>query len=610
MVNYFRRFIPNFAEITIPLNGLRKKGVPFQWGYDQQYAFDTLKSAIIMPPVLAVPDFSRPFVLQTDASGAAVAAVLLQEYPEGRKAVAYASRGLSQTEKNYSVYELEALAVLFGLEKFRLYLEHREFTIETDNKALSWVLSRPRKTGRLARWAVRISSFKFVVKHIRGSDNCVADALSRMFYDDDTNSGPVQETPVVVANAILADCPLAFTNIRSAQDTDQKLAPIIQSLESGQLVKPYVMKGGVLCCKARCDNKLKVVIPDSLVPMIFHYFHVTPFGGHLGIFKTLAKIREQFIWLGMDQDVQARVKSCFQCNISKPSQAHRFGYLSSTIAEQPMDKLFIDYIGKLPRSSSGNTYLLVCVDAFTKFVWLFPVREATSQKTIQCLKSIISSFGVPRCIVSDNASQFVSRQFTQFCFVSGITHTTTVPYYPNPSQAERVNRNIKSALIAYHHQNHTKWDSNLSWLQFAFNSAVHESTKTTPFALLLNYKPNCPLSNLWALKDLLPDNPSTQSIRDVWNRVRRNLSRAHAHQKRNYDKLRLPNPFKTGDQVFLVNHPLSKAVNKFSAKLAPRFQGPYVIDSWSSPVTVSLKDATGKLIRAHISQLKLVTVKP
>ena len=151
MVNFFSKFVPEFAEIAEPLNRLRRKGVCFQWGEEQEKAFGRLKEAISSPKVLAMADFSREFVLQTDACRRAVAAVLLQEFPEGKRAVPYASRTLMAQEMKYSIYELEALAVLYGVEKFRMYLEHSEFLLQTDNQALSWVLARPRKSGRLAR---------------------------------------------------------------------------------------------------------------------------------------------------------------------------------------------------------------------------------------------------------------------------------------------------------------------------------------------------------------------------------------------------------------------------------------------------------------------------
>ena len=151
MLNYFRKFIPDFAQLAAPLNMLRKKNVPFVWGEEQAQVFEKLKMAITSPPVLSIPDFSKQFVLQTDACGTAVAAMLLQQHDDGRRPMVFASMSLTDEERKYSTYELEALAVLFGMEKFKFYLQYQEFCLETDNKALSWVLARPHKTGRVAR---------------------------------------------------------------------------------------------------------------------------------------------------------------------------------------------------------------------------------------------------------------------------------------------------------------------------------------------------------------------------------------------------------------------------------------------------------------------------
>jgi hypothetical protein len=138
MVNFYHKFIPHFADIAATLNALRKKCVKFTWERPQQEAFDMLKRAIAHPPVLQMADFSQKFILQTDASGLALGAVLLQEKNRDRLSIAYASRTLTaQERKASSTYELECLALLFGTDKFRKYIEHQDFILETDNQALS-----------------------------------------------------------------------------------------------------------------------------------------------------------------------------------------------------------------------------------------------------------------------------------------------------------------------------------------------------------------------------------------------------------------------------------------------------------------------------------------
>jgi hypothetical protein len=263
MVNFYHKFIPNLAGVAAPLNILRKKDAKFVWEEAQQKASDTLKMAISNPPVLRMADFSKAFILQTDASGVALGAVLSQEIDGCRQPIAYASRTLSTQERRASsAYELECLAVLFGTEKFRPYLEHSEFLVETDNQALSWLLSHPR-LGKIGRSVVKISSLKFKVQHIRGTQNVVADALSRMF------ESPQLAAPHLSSNALLTHFALAFQDLRTCQREDPELLQIIGRLENGKPVGNYSINKGVLHCRSRGDGKSKVVVPPAVIPMLF-----------------------------------------------------------------------------------------------------------------------------------------------------------------------------------------------------------------------------------------------------------------------------------------------------------------------------------------------------
>jgi hypothetical protein len=217
-------------------------------------------------------DFSRRFIIQTDASSRTVAAVLLQQFEGERQPIAFASRTLTQQERKYSAYELECLAVLFGLEKFRAYLEHVESDLETDNQALTWCLSHPRQLGRIARWVIRLSAFKFDVHHIRGSQNIIADALSHT-YDP---GGDVLVAPVLLQFSIL------FEQIATHQRPDPDLKTIIDRLSLWD-VPGYSLEKGVLHCKARFDRRPKIVVPQVLVPALFAKFHDSLLGGHLGV---------------------------------------------------------------------------------------------------------------------------------------------------------------------------------------------------------------------------------------------------------------------------------------------------------------------------------------
>lgn len=602
MVNFFNKFIPEFSALAAPLNALRKKGCKFAWGESQQRAFEALKEAIISPPTLRIPDFEKEFVLQTDASSCALAAVLLQDVDGTRQPIAYASRTLSAAEKKASsAYELECLAVLFGVEKFRQYLEHREFLLETDNQALSWLLAHPRQLGKIGRWIAKITSFKFRVQHIRGTQNVIADTLSRMYEANDEDAKDVGCTN------LLLDFPLSFGNLSEYQRKDESVNKIIEELESGQSIPNVCIKNKVLYQADRAGNPLRIILPHSLIDMVFKYFHDCPVGGHLGFWKTYNKILQYFHWRGMYTDIKHRIRSCDTCAVSKPAQNTRIGLLASNTPTRPLEKMYLDYVGQLTRTKKGNLFVLVLVDAFSRYTWLSAVRATNTSITISELTRIFQSFGFPKCLITDNASYFVSKTFRNFCFSNGVDHYTLSPYHPQPSYAERFNRNLKACLIAYHANAQNTWDDSLPWLQLAFNSSIHEATDHTPFEVIFKYQPCSPLALKWRLDELLPGNCA--DTLKVWKDVRDNLKKAHEKVRKTYNTGRYPHTFEVGHLVWCKNHPQSSAVKKLSAKMLPRWNGPYYILQFLTPVTVKLVDPdTHAFVRkSHVSHLKPYT---
>jgi Reverse transcriptase (RNA-dependent DNA polymerase). len=186
-VSWYRRFIKNFSRTARPLTQLLHKKAKWKWTEEEEIAFQTLKQHLITAPVLACPDFGRPFTLQTDASEYGLGAVLTQEIDHKERVIAYASRTLNNAEKNYSVTEKECLAIIWGIRKMRPYLEGYHFTVLTDHQALKWLQKIDSPTGRLARWALELQQFDFEIKYRKGSTNQVADALSRQPTPDTTD---------------------------------------------------------------------------------------------------------------------------------------------------------------------------------------------------------------------------------------------------------------------------------------------------------------------------------------------------------------------------------------------------------------------------------------
>lgn len=601
MVQFFSKFIPNLAQISAPLNALRKKNAKFIWNDECQKSFDKLKQILSQPPLLKMADFNEKFILSTDASSIAIGCVLGQMQDGAFAPIAYASRTLSPLERKYSTYEKETLAALYGVEKFKYFLEHTKFILRTDCNALQFVLNHPKQLGRIGRWVLRLSAFQFTTEHVKGVDNKVADCLSRMFEDS-----PPEVIEQNLCSINLVDFPLSFTDISTYQKQDEFVKEIMQSASAGNDIFPYQIKKGILVCNVRNSTEPKIVLPQVLKPMVCKYYHESLFGAHLGYTKTLNKIKQVFTWKGISKDVGVFIKNCKICALSKPAQKANYGYMASSVASYPMEKLFIDFVGKLPRSSKGNCMIFSCLDAFSKYCWLIAVREANANTVCNELQRIFTNFGVPKIIVSDNGPQFKSNIFNKFCFQRGILHVTCTPYHPQSNAVERVHRNLKSALIAFSSHDHTKWDVPLSWLPLAFNCSFHESSKYTPYELIFRHKPTHPLTNIWVIDEILPQKFS-ESTRKLWKQAHENLLKSQSKAKERFDLQRSRIPFKTNDRVFLKANPISRAADKISAKLAQKWSGPFIIKEWTSPVSVKLFSMDGNTFirRAHVSQLKL-----
>lgn len=179
LASWYRRFVDNFARVAEPLIRLTRKKVRWSWGPEQRDAFEALKKTLTSAPVLTCPDFSRPFILQTNASKCGLSAVLTQESTEGERVIAYASRSTNNTERNYSATELECLAVVWGVRYFRRYLEGYRFIVVSDHHPLKWLQKLESPTGRIARWLLELQQHNYEIRYRRGSANIVADALSR-----------------------------------------------------------------------------------------------------------------------------------------------------------------------------------------------------------------------------------------------------------------------------------------------------------------------------------------------------------------------------------------------------------------------------------------------
>lgn len=183
--NYYRKFIKNFAILAQPLNFLTKKSTEFSWGEESRAAFTTIKNTLMSPTILAYPNLSKPFILTVDASIKGRGAVLSQLQTDGEeKPISFASRAFTKSERNKPIIELELLAIFYAIMHFKPYIYGTHFLVRTDHKPLVYLFTLKNPSPRLLRIRLELKEYRFDVEYIRGSTNVVADALSRISFQE------------------------------------------------------------------------------------------------------------------------------------------------------------------------------------------------------------------------------------------------------------------------------------------------------------------------------------------------------------------------------------------------------------------------------------------
>ena len=297
------------------------------------------------------------------------------------------------------------------------------------------------------------------------------------------------------------------------------------------------------------------------------------------------------------------------CQQYKPSQQAQAGHMLTHIAEEPWATVCADFIGPLPRSTHGNTVLLVFVDKFSKWVELIPLRQATTAAVKKGFRErILTRFGVPKVIITDNGAQFTSKILAKYFESIGVKQQFTAPYSPQENPTERANRTIKTMIAQFAGDNHRTWYEYLPELAFAINTSIMETTNYSPAFLIQGRDPRPPRTTYddhtrgtgQRLKDA---GDRADKMKEIFELVRLNLSKATQEQARHYNlRCRHWEP-EVGQQILIKNHTLSRVADIYAAKLAPKYDGPYT--TFKSPVIIEARDPISNTVRtAHVKELK------
>ena len=378
LASYYKRFVPSFSKVVAPLHALTRKDTRYTWSSGCQEAFQQLKILLTTAPLLKYPDFVKPFIVETDASGTGLGAVLAQKQDDGTvRPIAYASRSLQKHEKNYGIAELEGLGVVWATKHFRPYLYGHSCTVFTDHEALKSLLNTPQPSGKLARWGMALQELNLDIQHRSGKHNANADALSR-YPLDDTGAGESAERVVAAISSTHGGADLSVTQeetLPTLQRKDDKLAPLIEYLETGILpqddwtARPIVLTGGQytleddVLYRVEDDGTLRLIPPTNWRERLFAEAHGGRFGAHLSDAKVFSELRRHYWWDGMRRDVTHWTRGCIVCTTRSVGRAVRPPLTPIPVAG-PFDRIGVDVI-QLPKTSRGNQYAVV----FTCLLW-------------------------------------------------------------------------------------------------------------------------------------------------------------------------------------------------------------------------------------------------
>ena len=650
LTQYYKKFVRGFAEIAHPLNCLLKKNAPFIWTLACEEAFVALKTALVTAPVLAFPDFSKDFVLVTDASSRSIGYVLEQSDSQGRRhPVGYGGRGLHGSESHFSVTDLECLAILCGVKEFHQYLIGKKFQIITDHCSLTYLNSLRLQSGRLLRWSIYLSQYNYEIIYRKGSQNAVADALSRREYEKETtetdiediiendifnvddfdqgqtdsrrkhprlltefdfgtstnnsNTSPTEGEKLLVASAEYAATLVDIVDLEILQrkcpdfidlfnyleqsllpSDDAKAKKVIfladqYSVINGRLYHLYFPRAKGLSVAYPVVQQ--ICVPTSLRKELLEAYHSNNL--HIGPERLYTAIRQKYYWCGLYSDCYAFAKSCVICQEVKKSTSDKVAPLHPLELCDTFQRVHIDIMGPFtPSTDRKYRYLLICVDAMSRWAEMYPLVTMKAQEIVENLMDWISRFGAMSSILTDCAANLTSQIMKSLCAIFKIKHVTTSAHSQRTNSAcEQLNRTVLQALRVHCPENQGNWTSCLKALLLSYRTTPGvNSTLYSPAEILYGKKLNHFIDVEYAARSDLPKDvegfvagmrPGLKIIQDA---AKQNTLLSQERSKSIYDKRAKEPHFYVGQKVWRRNFKRRVGQNP---KFYKKWEGPYFI---------------------------------
>ncbi|GBN87944.1 Transposon Tf2-6 polyprotein [Araneus ventricosus] len=445
LTGYFRKFIPKYFTIARPLSDLLKKDRKFKFGEVERISFNQLKLMLAEKPVLRIYNPNYETELHTDASLEGYGAILMQKSPD---------------DKNFhptyymSSKEISCLSIRNSFQNCNRLFRARKNYAKKDF------------VTRVARWALLLEEFDYVIDHRSATRMTHVDALSR---------SPINISCISFDNIL--------PRLKSAQDNDNEVKAIKELLRISAY-ENYCDRNGILC--KFVEGKELVVVPDIMQTEIIRNEHER---GHTGVKYTEKHLQDYYYIPKLRQKVEKIISNCVHCILINQKRGKKEGLLHPLQKEDT--PLHIDHLVPLESTNKNYKYVLAIIDAFTKFVWIYPTKSTTSTEVIAKLKIQKAVFGSPFQIISDRGTAFTSGDFADYWSKEKIKHHAITTDLPRANrQIERINQTIISVLSKLSLENPNKWYKFTNELQQTINSTYQRSIDATPFELLFGTQMN------------------------------------------------------------------------------------------------------------------------
>jgi hypothetical protein len=514
--NFYRSFIPGYSKILQPLFALLKNDAKYTWSTNESQSFHSIKEAFTKPTVLHHPDNSLPFVLETDASDFAIAAILSQVTASGLSPIAFFSRQMIPAERNYDIYDKELLAIVEAFKKWRHILMSANINTKVlaDHLNLKYFMTTKNLTRRQARWYNFLTDFAFTVDHQSGSLNR-ADLPSRRedykFDPADENKFQIFSSPSNIAledikatislNLLLhcesldvdydsiTDWPLLIADFLDTGIWNASISPAFKKQLIDIHLPWFMFKDDRFCrlCPDKITTKLYVTAENRSKLVMYYHENLA----HLKTDSIFDIIDARYWWPMMKRDINAIVIRCPKCQLSAPAGDGRVFSPRNVQAlpnvPLPFQRIGLDFVGPLPITKNGNRYLITAIDYASRWPKAVPVKDMSTATVAKFLfDHIIADWGSPLEIITDRGKYFLQEGLQEFFKRRQIDHRPTSPYHPQTNgMVERMHAPLKHGLRTLAIEHPEDWDDHaLTQTLIALRIRTHSVTKFSPFKLL------------------------------------------------------------------------------------------------------------------------------